>query len=120
MLSKHQLSSVHKQALLYWKDFETVTPVNFQLVKQAAHQACELKKHQEKNRQILFRIIDIVMILVKTGHPLRGHREHSESHNRGIFLEISGLVAEYDHFHNSPRNALYVSNIIQNELIAAI
>ena len=57
---------------------------------------------------------------MKTGHPLRGHREHTESHNRGLFLEITHLLAKYDgvlqnHFENRPQNATYTSMTIQNE-----
>ena len=45
--------------------------------------------HQERNRQILYRIIDVVKLLAKTGHPFHGHREGSESLNKGLFLEIT-------------------------------
>ena len=107
------------------KDFETITPINLQLDKAAAVEACRLKEQQERNRQILYRIIDVVVVLAKTGHPLRGHREGSDSHNRGLFLEITHLLSQYDpvlkeHFQSSPRNATYISNTIQNELIAAL
>ena len=36
VLSKHQASSVHKQAALCQKDFETITPINLQLDKATA------------------------------------------------------------------------------------
>ena len=57
--------------------------------------------------------------------PFSGHRESSDSHNRGFFLEITSLLAQYDpflmdHFQNSPKNATYTSMGIQNELIAAL
>ena len=57
-----------------------------------------------------------------TGHPFH---DGSHSHNRGLFLEITHLLAKYDpvlsnHFQNSPKNAMYVSNTIQNELITAL
>ena len=52
------------------------------------------------------RIIDVVVLLVRTGHPLRGHHEGIDSHNRGLFPEITSLLAQYDpvlkdHFQNS-------------------
>jgi len=73
----------------------------------------------------LYRIIDVVLLLAKTGHPLRGHREHSESTNRGLLLEVTELLAKYDlvlknHFENGPQNAMYTSMTIQNDIIAAI
>ena len=125
VLSRHQASAVHKQAILYRKDFGTVAPISHQLDKAAAAEACRLKQQQERNCQILYRIIDVVILLAKTGHPFRGHREGSDSHNRGLFLEITHLLSKYDpvlrnHFQNSPKNALYVSNTIQNELITAL
>ncbi|XP_011407856.1 PREDICTED: uncharacterized protein LOC105315057 [Amphimedon queenslandica] len=81
--------------------------------------------HQESNRQALYRIIDIVKLLAETGHPFRGHRKGSESLNKGLFLEIAGLLTKYDpilnsHFEKGPKNALYTSNTIQNELLASL
>ena len=66
-------------------------------------------------------IIDVVVLLAQTSHPLRGHREGSDSHNRGLFREITSLLAQYDpvlkdHFQNSPKNAAYTSMGIQNEI----
>ena len=55
VLSKHQASSVHKQAALCRKDFETIAPINLQLDK--AVEASRFKEQQEKSRQILYRII---------------------------------------------------------------
>ena len=69
----------------YVKDFETITPINLQLDKAATIEASRLEEQQERNRQILYRIIDVV--LAKTGHPLRGHRENSDSQNRGFFFK---------------------------------
>ena len=93
--------------------------------KAAAENVSRLEKQQECNRNILYRIIDVVLLLAKTGHPLRGHREHSDSNNKGLFLEVTELLAKYDivlknHFEKGPRNAMYTSMTIQNGLIAAI
>ena len=95
-LLKHQASAVHKQAALCLSDYQTTTPVNLQLDKAAAENASRVKRQQERNRQILYRIIDVVVLLAPTGHLLRGHREGSDSHNRGLFLEITNLLAQYD------------------------
>lgn len=122
VLSKHQGSAVHKQASLCFSDYQTITPINLQIDQAAAEIASRAKRQQERNRQIL---IDVIVLLARTGHPLRGHREGPDSHNRGLFLEITDLLAQYDpvlqdHFENSPRNATYTSMGIQNELIAAL
>ena len=75
--------------------------------KAAAENVSRLEKQQECNRNILYRIIDVVLLLAKTGHPLRGHREHSDSNNKGLFLEVTELLAKYDiilknHFEKGP------------------
>ena len=125
LLSKHQSSLVHKQSALSYAEFLTSIPINHQLDQASAKSSSRLQKQQETNREILHRIIDVILLLVKTGHPLRGHRENNESHNRGLFLEITQLLAKYDgllkaHFEDGPRNARYTSMTIQNYLISAI
>jgi len=94
VLSRHQSSAIHKSAALYHKDFQTVMPINLQLDKVAASvcEACRVQDQQGRNHQILYRIIDIVVVLAKTGHPLRGHCERSESNNRGLFLETGACT----------------------------
>jgi len=54
---------------------------------------------------------------------MRGHREDKMSANKGNFLEILSLVAKHDEVVESrlsflPRNAVYTSPKIQNDLIA--
>ena len=54
---------------------------------------------------------------------LRGHRESSNSTNRGNFLEILSLVAKHDpiihhKLSNGPRNTLYTSADTQNQLLS--
>ena len=53
--------------------------------------------------------------------PLRGHREYN-SHNQGNFLEILSTIANHDKvveakLKNAPRNAIYTSPEIQNQLL---
>ena len=68
-LSKHQSSSIHKQAALCWVDFVTLKPISQQLSKEAEASALRRKMCQERNRQVLYQIIDVVKLLAKTGHP---------------------------------------------------
>ncbi|XP_011409153.1 PREDICTED: uncharacterized protein LOC105316054 [Amphimedon queenslandica] len=125
VLAKHQASTVHKQASLSYCDFLSLVPINMQLDRAAAIEACRLKEQQERNRQALYRIIDVITLLVRTGHLLRGHREGADSNNRGLFLEIVNLLSQYDgvlkhHFDTCPRNATYVSKDIQNDIISTL
>lgn len=52
----------------------------------------------------------------------RGHREDGESSNRGNFLELMTFASKHDsvvrdRLFDGPRNAMYTSHSIQNELI---
>lgn len=83
------------------------------------------EKERLKNRQIMYRLIDIVLCLGLGGRPFRGHIENSSEHNQGLFLELVNLLKKYDpllkdHLIYGPRNALYTSNHIQNDLILSI
>ena len=57
VLSKHQSSSIHKQAALCWVDFLAVKPISQQLCREVEASASRKKMHQERNRQILYQII---------------------------------------------------------------
>ncbi|EDS30272.1 conserved hypothetical protein [Culex quinquefasciatus] len=86
-----------------------------------------LKKKEDlrqKNRAIISRLIDVVKVLSKGGKPFRGHSEREDSQEKGLFLELVNLLAKYDpllknHIETGPKNALYLSNKIQNDLISA-
>lgn len=73
----------------------------------------------DENREYLQKIIDIVLVLVRQGFALRGHREDSTSKNRGNFLEIAEHFGKYDTTFkqnlNKPTN--YCGPTIQNEII---
>lgn len=71
------------------------------------------------------RIIDIIICLAKSGRPFRGHNEKYDSCNQGLFKELIILLTKYDvvlqnYFQEAPKNALYSSNQIQNNLITSI
>lgn len=75
----------------------------------------------------MHRLIDITILLAKTGKPFRGHKEKEEDvgSNRGMYLELVWLLKKYDitlkkHLEEGPKNATYLSNLIQNDLITSI
>jgi len=56
---------------------------------------------------------------------LRGHTEKTNDVHKGLFLDIVSLLRKYDslfneHFISGPKNCLYTSNRIQNDLISSI
>ena len=53
VLSGHQGSVIHKQAVLCFSDYQTQTPISLQLDKVAAENVSRVKRQQERNRQIL-------------------------------------------------------------------
>jgi len=55
-----------------------------------------MKKICLENREIIKRLIDVIIILTKSGSPFRGHLEHEDSVNKGLFLEIVDLLKQYD------------------------
>ena len=79
-------------------------------------------------RQVLDRVVSVVITLSKCNLAFRGHREtdedmHGDKHeNRGNFLEIMHLLAKYDpllqHLLKKPKGTTkYLSGSVQNELI---
>lgn len=88
-----------------------------------ARQLAISKKEEERleNRKVMYRLIDFVICLVKSGRPLRKHDESEKSNNQGLFRELLNLLSKYDnlfrcHFEHGARNALYRSNRIQNDI----
>lgn len=88
----------------------------------------ELSKREEQrmiNRRIMHRLIDIALCLAKNGKSLRGHNENTNSVSKGLFLEMVDLLKKYDsllseHLENGPKNASYISNRIQNDILLSI
>ncbi|KAL4118930.1 hypothetical protein QTP88_011808 [Uroleucon formosanum] len=121
---KHQLSKVHLNATTSFQNFIKSKSIDCQL---NSAQIVVLKKNEEriKNRNIMRRLIDIVHLLGKTGKPFRGHDENILSNQKGMFREIIDLLARYDdvlkiHLLSGPKNAQYMSNRIQNDLISLL
>ncbi|XP_060846033.1 uncharacterized protein LOC132925678 [Rhopalosiphum padi] len=73
----------------------------------------------------MHRLIDIALCLAKNGKSLRGHNENTNSVSKGLFLEMVDLLKKYDsllseHLENGPKNASYISNRIQNDILLSI
>ena len=88
----------------------------------------QLQKIMENNRKVIKPLLRVVMLCGKQGLALRGrdnivwtNEGESEPDNHGHF-ELVRFRAESDevlrhHLQSAPRNAMYTSNTIQNELI---
>ena len=94
----------------------------------------QLQKTMENNRKVIESLLRVVMLCGKQWLALRGHRDdnimwtnegESEPDNHGNFIELVRFRAESDevlrhHLQSAPRNAMYTSKTIQNELINII
>ncbi|KAJ8024794.1 Zinc finger MYM-type protein 1 [Holothuria leucospilota] len=124
VLRKHGSSMVHKNAELSRCTYLKSIPISQQLDSAAAASKRVRDQKQQENKNIMRRIIDVVLLLARTSHPLRGHDESDESLNKGLFLEILELLGRYDetikkHLENSARNARYTSPDIQNDILSS-
>ena len=78
------------------------------------------------NRQKLASIIKTTLFCGHQNISLRGHRESSVNTNPGNFRSLlafqvdSGDELQKEHISLAPRNAVYTSNTIQNNLISLI
>ena len=91
----------------------------------------EAQKRMDENQGVIQSLLKVVMLCGKQGLALRGHRddhvawteqEEHEAENHGNFIELVRFRAETDdllqsHLKNAPKNAMYTSKTIQNELI---
>lgn len=55
-----------------------------------------IDQEKKKWRDILSRLLDVILFLARQNLPLRGHREGVSSDNRGNFLELVNLLSKYD------------------------
>ncbi|KAL4104331.1 hypothetical protein QTP88_019632 [Uroleucon formosanum] len=90
---KHQLSKCHVNSSTFLLNF--LNGKSIDCVLDTAKEVSLSKKAEEciKNRQIMNRLIDIVICLCKEGRPFRGHNESSTSNNQGLFKEILNLLS---------------------------
>ena len=89
------------------------------------------KAHKEqvsRNAQVIKSLLKCTSLCGKQGLSFHGHRDDStasDSDNLGNFLELVRFWAENDdvlrkYLETSPKNALYISKTIQNEMISVI
>ncbi len=115
---KHDTSVRHKNATASWKDFKANQRNHTSIASSLDNSRRKLVLH---NRHYLKTIIEVLVFCASQEIGFRGHRDVN-SMNRGNFLELLELVAKHDpvvraHMKDGPRNAIYTSHNIQNELL---
>jgi len=121
----HVKSVCHTNCVESWSVFKSGVSIDVQLKIQNELDLKNREKDRLHNREVLKRLIDIVILLSKTGRSFRGHDESSKSMNKGLFLETVNLLKKYDpiiqaHLEKGPKNAQYLSSKIQNDLIKSL
>ncbi|XP_068087069.1 protein I'm not dead yet-like [Anabrus simplex] len=100
------------------------TRIDLQLDKQKQESVLRHNKAAKKNREILKRLTAVTCFLGKQELPFHGHNEASESNNRGNYIELIKLLAEFDEKLDSHFTTASVftelSPLIQNDLIQSI
>ncbi len=94
-IHEHAATEAHMISMVRWANYRK-GPLVEAFKAQAAECELQNEKERQKNREILFRLIDITVYLARQGLAFRGHDESSTSSNRGNFLELVHLLAEYD------------------------
>ncbi|XP_034076957.1 zinc finger MYM-type protein 1-like [Gymnodraco acuticeps] len=120
---RHQNASGHLRATIRLKTFGD-TRIELQLDEQQRRGVILHNEKVKRNRGILKRLINCVVYLGKQELPFRGHDESVTSSNKGNYIELLDLVAEYDsdlHTHLATSTVFTgTSSRIQNDLISAV
>lgn len=121
----HQMSKVHLNCVTSLTNLLQSKPIDVLLDEERENTRSEKEKQRLLNRKIIQRLIDVTLCLGIGGKPFRGHSEKKDDVNRGLFLGIVDLLKKYDpilkkHFESGPKNSIYCSNYIQNDLIASV
>ncbi|KAJ4932044.1 hypothetical protein JOQ06_010477 [Pogonophryne albipinna] len=120
---RHQNASGHLRATIRLKTFGD-TRIELQLDVQQRRGVIIHNEKVKRNQGILKRLINCVVYLGKQELPFRGHDESVTSSNKGNYIELLDLVAEYDsdlHTHLATSTVFNgPSSRIQNDLISAV
>ena len=99
-LKKHERSETHINSKVAEALFLQKRSVNALLDTEMILEEQRLRVKAKANRNVMQRIVDVVMFLGRQGLALRGHRETlmhvHETQNCGNFLELLKLLSQYD------------------------
>ncbi|KAL4112114.1 hypothetical protein QTP88_015962 [Uroleucon formosanum] len=121
----HQMSKSHIRSTSSMTFFLNSQSIDIALNKSQELELSRREMQRLANRNIMHRLVDISLCLAKNGKPFRGHNEKIDSVSKGLFLEMINILKKYDsvlndHLQNCPKNASYLSNHIQNDIITSI
>ena len=120
---QHSSSEAHVASMVAWKTFGKQR-IDVSLCEQRRENISRHNQTVAKNRYVLRTLMRNTVFLAKQGLAFRGNDEHSDSLNRGNYVELAKHVAQFDAtFSAHLDNATVFSGLsgkIQNDLIDSI
>ena len=118
VLSTHNNCFFNKESMIAWEQFKSTATTGSVAEQLGSNRAEQIKK----NRHYIKTVAEVQLLCCKQELSLRGHDESSESLNKGNFKEILALVAKHDpvvadRLIHGPKNAIYTSPKVQNDVI---
>ena len=119
---RHAKSEHHVNAMLAWEEDKRRKDNNTSMI---VLMEAENRKKITDNQKYIKTLGEILCLTATQNIAQRGHRESSDSENRGNFLEILVLVSKHDQsvrtrLEDQAKNAKYTSSHIQNEMISIL
>ena len=94
-IKEHRSSELHMLSMIRRNAFKTDTLQRDFAVADSQMEAAK-ERERQKNRAIMFRLMDITLFLAKQALAFRGNEEGLSSSNRGNFLNLVDLLGQYD------------------------
>lgn len=109
--SSHAKSENHQNAMCAWAENKKRQDSNTSLV---AIMDEKNKKQLTENQNYVKALAEILIVTATENTAQRGHRGHTDSERKGIFLSMLELLAKHDpmirkRLQNQPKNAMYTS-----------
>jgi hypothetical protein len=122
-ISRHEKSESHIHAWISLRTFGS-SRIDLQLDSQQRESVVKHNETVKQNREILKRLIAVTCFLGKQELAFRGHSEGRDSNNRGNYVQLLNLLAEFDAQLNQHLKTATVftglSSLIQNDLIQSV
>lgn len=131
-MKEHCCSESHMIGMTRWNHFKR-KPLDMAFALADSEMQAAKEKERQKNREIIFRLIEVTLYLARQGLAFRGRDEILLSSNRGNFLQLVDLLAQSDSVlklhldvikekqaSNKKSQVSLLSNRTQNDLIKAL
>lgn len=114
-------SEMHVNAMYAWNQYKKATEMNTNTLN-----TVNMKRQQkvEKNLHYVKKIANVLLFTTTQNIAQRGHRESSDSRNKGNCLTILDEIVKHDQFMekrlDACGNATYTSHQFQNEILQGL